>query len=425
MKLLKHLLMIILVCSSGALWAQRKKIDPITLGNVTLGEERSKIDFSQFLIVNQGRYPLEAKVLSDTVQWVRMDEVLLVPRVLMDVTIPTANSHITLGYADQKIIPLFDSVKQQYHARIFISIFESLPLEVYEKSVKVNTLRLIPGTQKSSNKHLIDYSCAKYSIELKGLEEDYVSVGCRLQRTGKFGNERPHLEVYLTSASFRLKDQAEPPYVINFHQSGQAQLNLTNYKNEEGRITVSAKLPEHLPRLKLAGGFGPYSLDTSSKSGQDKFQVAPTFMLYGNLTLNESSSFRFFDSFSKSVSTFHNWGTYFAWDLAEFCDKRCLITSLIGLQGVQYEFNSNAATSTEMILPQGFEFVFKHPFGQLNHIFAYGMFASLSGVYNYQNIWIRYGKQTFWELNLIEWKRDKRSATMVGLSYGFPLGSFF
>jgi hypothetical protein len=53
------------------------------------------------------------------------------------------------------------------------------------------------------------------------------------------------------------------------------------------------------------------------------------------------------------------------------------------------------------------------------------MFTSLSGPYNYNNIWIRYGKSYFWELNFIEWKKENREASMFGLSIGFPIASFF
>jgi hypothetical protein len=92
---------------------------------------------------------------------------------------------------------------------------------------------------------------------------------------------------------------------------------------------------------------------------------------------------------------------------------------------VDYQYNSNSHSTSEQIFPQGFEFVYKHPFGNLNYKFSYGMFASFSGLYDYQNLWVRYGKNYFWELNYIEWQRDKKQASMFGLSIGFPIASFF
>ena len=200
---------------------------------------------------------------------------------------------------------------------------------------------------------------------------------------------------------------------------------LQDYEGNEEVINVRATLPKKLSRLKIAAGLGPYGLETKDQDTSKDYQVIPTVMLYGNFYLNQSSSLRFFDSFSKSKTTFHNWGVYFAWDLAEFCDQRCLITSLVGAQGVHYQYSSQKDFQSEVIYPQGFEFIYKHPFGKENYRFSYGMFSRLSGLYDYQNIWIRYGKKSFWKLNFIEWQSQSRKASLFGVSFGFPLGSFF
>jgi hypothetical protein len=405
------------------LWAQRQKIDPISFGPVNLAEERIAVNLKTFKIKQEGRYKVSATFIPNTVQWIRLDKSLLVPRALIKVSFSAPPSHdFSWEYAHQKIIPLYNNKSKKYNARVFISLFESLPLELYEGKSVVTTLRIEPAPQKHS--HLIDYSCAPYSIEVEGLQDDFLSMGCKIQRTGKLGQEKPYLEVLVTSASYRLKDLSEPPYLIAFHKTGEANLTMINHDGREEKITIKAKLPEKLPRLKLAFGYGPYLLDSKNKFGDKRSEIAPTVMLYGNLALNESNSLRFFDSYSQNIAKFHNWGVYFAWDLAEFCDQRCLLTSLIGAQGVNYRYSSNDTTQSEMIYPQGFEFIYKHPFGNLNYRFSYGMFASFSGMYDYTNIWVRYGKGFFWELNFIEWSREQRQASMFGLSVGFPIATF-
>lgn len=404
--------------------AQRQKVDPISFGVVTLAEDRMPIDLDTFRIKSEGPFEITGKMIKDSLQWVRLDKSLLVPRALLEVSFKKDKLHrYSWEYARQKILPLFDEKTGFYKAQIFVSLFESLPLELYEDNKIVSTIRILPQSSQRSN--LIDYTCAPYFVEIEGIKNDYLSVGCKIQRTGKFGDEKPYLEVLLTSASYRLKDQSEPPYLIVFHETGESKISLVDYLGNEEVITIRAKLPKKLPRLKLAAGFGPYTLDNSDKFGNAKSEIAPTVMLYGNFSLNDSSSLRFFDSYSKNIATFHNWGVYFAWDLAEFCDQKCLLTSLIGAQGVDYQYNSNFKSTSEKIFPQGFEFVYKHPFGNLNYKFSYGMFASFSGLYDYQNIWVRYGKNYFWELNYIEWQRDKKQASMFGISIGFPIGSFF
>ena len=42
----------------------------------------------------------------------------------------------------------------------------------------------------------------------------------------------------------------------------------------------------------------------------------------------------------------------------------------------------------------------------------------------YRNVWVRWGKNYFWELNLIEWGQDDFKASMWGLSVGFPFKGF-
>jgi hypothetical protein len=405
---------------------QRQKLDPISIGNISLAEERMKIKLDLFEIKYSTDFPVTARLVKDSLQWVRLDHVLLLPRALVEVTIQEDADHqFFIDYSGQKIIPLFNPATQTYQARFFVSLFESFPIKIFEKSDLVNVVRVLPRVEKLASPHLIDYSCARYNISIEGLKDDFISLGCQVQRTGRFGDERPYLEVYLTSASHRLRDQSDPPYVILFHESGEARVNLVSPEGTEESITIKANLPPRLHRLRLAAGFGPYTLQAAEENQDNKMQIAPTVMLYGNFTLNDTTSLRFFDSYSRASSTFHNWGVYYAWELAEFCDRRCTITSLVGLQGVEYRYNSKTRTHAETILPQGFEFVYKHPFGKQNYIFNAGGFVGLSAQYNYNNIWVRYGKRYFWELNFIEWKRGNQSASMFGLSVGFPIGGFF
>jgi hypothetical protein len=404
--------------------AQRQKIDPISFGRVKLSEDRKMIDLSSFKIKSEGKQKVNGRIIKDTLQWVRLDQSLLIPRVLIEVSFKADQIYqYSWQYSDQKIIPLYNHNAQTYEARIFVSLFESLPLELFENGKVVNRLRISPDNKEGFQ--LVDFSCAPYFVKISGIKNDSLSVGCRMQRTGEFGAEKPYLEVLLTSASFRLRNQSPPPYIVIFHKSGEASISLIDDEGNEEVLTVAATVPKKLSRFKLAVGLGPYDLETKDHNGNRKYEFAPTAMLYGNFYLNESSSLRFFDSFSRNEATFHNWGLYFAWDLAEFCDQRCLLTSLIGLQGVDYRYSPRHTTQSEVILPQGFEFIYKHAFGKPNYRLSYGMFASLSGLYDYQNIWLRYGKSYFWELNYIEWQRDRQKASMIGLSIGFPIASFF
>lgn len=420
----RYIVLFFILFFSNFLFAQRQKIDPISFGIVTLGEDRMPIDLNTFKIHSTGKYDIQGKMIPNSLQWIRLDKTVLVPRALIEVSFKgRGHFKYSFEYAHQRIIPLFDNLTGNHKAQIFISLFEALPLQLYEDDYIANTIRIIPETKERP--HLIDYSCAPYSIKITGAKKDYLSLGCKVQRTGKFGEEKVFLEVLLTSASYRLKDDSVPPYLILFHESGVAKISMVNEKGDEEIITIEATLPKKLPRLKLAAGIGPYALEVQDNNGNKKSEIAPTATLYGNFSLNDSSSLRFFDSYSKNTSTFHNWGIYYAWDLAHLCDQRCIFTSLIGAQGVDYRYSSDRSFQSETIYPQGFEFIYKHPFGNLNYRLSYGMFIGLSGPYNYTNAWLRYGKKYFWELNYIEWQQNDQGASMFGVSIGLPIAQFF
>jgi hypothetical protein len=207
--------------------AQRQKIDPISFGPVNFGEDRIPIELTSFKVIQNGQYEIKAMMVPNSIQWIRLDQTVLIPRALMEISFLGKNHFkYTWEYANQRITPMYNESDQRFRAQIFISLFESFPLELYEDEKVVQTIRLKPAPKKYS--HLIDYSCAPYSVEVEGMRRDYLSLGCRIQKVGKFGDERPYLEILFTSASYRLKDNSEPPYLAIFHQSGQTKFTLVD-----------------------------------------------------------------------------------------------------------------------------------------------------------------------------------------------------
>ena len=56
---------------------------------------------------------------------------------------------------------------------------------------------------------------------------------------------------------------------------------------------------------------------------------------------------------------------------------------------------------------------------------TYGKFLSTDTDEQYDNIWLRWGRNYFWELNYIKWGRDNQEVKTYGLSIGFPIGNLF
>jgi hypothetical protein len=251
-------------------------------------------------------------------------------------------------------------------------------------------------------------------------------VGCHLERRGKWGKERPRLEISWSSTNYRLLNGGGPPYVVILNGKSPAKFTVVDNEGNEKEVSFKAKLPKRLKRLKTALGFGPYLYRRSIDDVKKSNELAPAFFLYGNLYMTNSTSLRFFDGFVwRNPSYFNNFGFYFAYNLADAFDGRIELVPLLGIQGLSFKLLDNSKTFTQLIYPQGFELIYKHAFGIENYNIVYGMFISTSSEVGYNNLWIRWGKGYFWELNYIDWEKNGKKAAMYGLSIGVPFLSFF
>jgi hypothetical protein len=101
------------------------------------------------------------------------------------------------------------------------------------------------------------------------------------------------------------------------------------------------------------------------------------------------------------------------------------VVPLLGFQGLSTKYSNKYDSYHKIIYPQGFELVYKHPFKMKNYSFVLGLFTNASVADdNYNNIWIRFGKKIFWELNYINWENKEKKASMWGFSVGIPFLSF-
>lgn len=363
----------------------------------------SELSLKDFEFHNTTSLKIETQLVKRTLDWKRQGG-MLVPHVLARLRVPSDAHGVFVVFDKKRVTPVLTTRGQLFELEV--SLFEEPTIEIHhhEKNLGSVVIKPKPGTGKA----FVDHSCSPFELEVTTEAPEHMSVGCELKRLGLPGDETPLVDVKLLRAT-----------------GSEAHVHFTHTSTSEvDGIQIKARLPKRLNRLKLAMGLGPYLLEGKSED-QKSPQIAPTLMLYGKLDFTDEQSLRFFDSYSKDVSMFHNGGIYYAWDLARFCDKRCQLTSLLGLQGIDFRYNSNSRSYSDVIFPQGFEFIYHHAFNQRNYKLSYGMFASLSQTYDYQNIWIRYGKASFWELNYIEWAIGRDRVRMYGLSYGFPLISFF
>ena len=272
---------------------------------------------------------------------------------------------------------------------------------------------------------MIDYSCSPYQLSIEGIDSEYISVGCKMDRAGLFLHETPRLEVTMSSPNLKTLHRERPPFTIYLNDNSPVEFQVLNNHDQIMTIKISAKLPSKLHRLKTSIGFGPYTYKSVAINESINNQWAPSMMIYGKFDLNDTASIKAFDALLYSKTIFNNSGLYFSYDLAEAFDGRILLNALIGFQGLNYKYNSGSVSEFNFIYPQGFEIVYKHAFGVENQNLFYGMFLSTNSNEPYTNTWIRLGGKFFTELNYINWSKNDKRITMYGLSIGLPFFEAF
>lgn len=408
--------------------------EKITYGKVKIGENRMSLKRKYFDIdINyQQQLSLKTFLVKNSFEWIRVKDILLLPRGRFSLYVLGHQSHYTVEYLGRTLN--FQKKKAYAHTTFHVSLFNDSPIKIYKKGKLAAIIKIKSKTlAKKYKPHLIDYSCSRNNVKFKSLKGDFVSAGCRTQRIGSFGKEKPMLEVLWSSSKWRLLDGTKPPYIAVFLRNEPVKVKVINDKKEIREITIHASVPKRLHRINTAIGFGPYVFETTYQSDlQDDDTLeelnapsAPAIMLYYNYKINDEVSLRGFDAYVAKESQFNNFGAYFANDIGFAFDKKLTITTLIGMQHLYFSFDENTKVISEPIFPQGIEAVYRNAFGIKNYLIGGGFFVSPSETIDYQNIWIRWGKGYFWEVNYIFWGKEEFSAKMWGLSIGLPLIGLF
>lgn len=320
--------------------------------------------------------------------WIRRKN-LTIPIYQLQVKYPKATK---VSY--QQDVYLSQKNKKEHFVILHVSPFIDNKLTIENKVV---------ASFKITNSQIYqDKSCDKVSLKIKNIES--LLIGC-------------HFVYFKNVKKLRL-------YVRN--QNNQ---NYTAYLKPHNDIKfnaniISVNFKEKIKNLSFAVGIGPYILE-SSYFDRDLAQVSTAAMLYGNYAMTKNSSIRGFSASVLNTSKFHNFGLYLANDFAHLDQGDLIFTSLLGVQYLDYNFNSNAKKYSEPLYPQGIEFTYRRLFENKNYIISGGIFINPKSDSDYQNAWLRWGEKYYWEINYINWLSDEFKVTTYGLSLIFPISKFF
>jgi hypothetical protein len=393
----------------------------ISFNKFSIGKSRIEVDLSDFIIHTKNA-DIRATWVPNSVQWIRNENNLMIPRALLKIFIKNNIDVVHLNYNNQTVFPA--KKKGYVTSEIYLNLFNPENISVYSGKEILDTISVeAKAVTSARSKQFIDYSCSPYNLQINGLDSEYLSVGCKMNRLGKFGKETPRLDVTISSTNLRTLNGEKPPYSVYLDDSSPVEINLLGADHKINTFHLEATLPKRLNRFKTALGIGPYLFQSEYQTSPPLKSLAPSFMIYGKFDINETSSFKMFDALVYAKTFFNNSGMYFSYDLADALDGRVLMNTLLGFQGIHYKYSINTPTVFRLIYPQGFEVVYRHAFIE-NYNLTYGMFLSTSAEI-YTNAWLRYGKSSFLELNYIEWAHEQSHIRMWGLSVGIPFFGAF
>ena len=410
--------------SSGVSYAQESTMNALTLGPVVIGEDRVPLSLNQIHVESDiPELIAEAKFVDKSVQWVRLDSVLLVPRARFQLTLKVDPKDVLLQYEGKSFVT--QDKNGQAYIEVFVPLFFPGSIDVVIKGEHHGSIGFTVDAKGKGKKQVIDYSCATVDLQFSGIDNEYLSAGCYMSRHGNFGDEKGTLEVRWASPNFRLLDDSSAPYVLTLQPNMPSRFSVKDRHGVERVIEVKANVPAHLPRIRTALGLGPYVLSSREGSDETPGLLAPSAMLYGRLDLTDSTSIRFFEAYFQQETLFNNFGFYYAYDVGAAFDKRILMSLNLGFQGVQFRHKTKGKLDNMIIFPQGLELVYRHAFGMQNYNLVFGTFLPTSIQEDYRNVWLRFGKRTFAEWNYLSWHRKDRFVQAWGLSVGFPFITLF
>ena len=410
---------------SSTLLAQESAFS-VSFGPVRIGDSRVKADLADFKVEREYKNRIvKADFIPGSVQWVRDSSNLLTPRARIGILIYKSTPDVHVEYHGRIIAP--QKQGNHFYVEIYVNLFDPGVLKVVDNNTVIEKLHTYSDIQnKHKNTKLIDYSCVRYALKLSGLDDEYVSVGCRMERIGVWRHEKPYLSVTFSATNLHTINGKTPPFTAFLKNSEPVIMTVTDKEGRTKKIAIQARLPKRMTRVKTAYGFGPATLTAETPTEKRGAKIAPVLYFYGKLDLSRHTSIRVFDSLAYNKSIFNNSGFYFAYRLADAMDGRLEIVPLLGAQGLYFDYGEgNTKAQNGMIFPQGAEINYLNAFGIENYLISFGIFISTQSEVDYPNSWVRWGKGPFWEFNYITWGQNGYVSKMAGLSIGLPLMNFF
>ena len=380
----------------------------------------------------------------NSLQWVRVQEVLVVPRARLWLHVENASSgSIQSGNFAQPISADISTAKEA-SALVPVALVSGAgnPMEitvirggtVLKGRVEIRYSSTDPKRASVG----IDSSCSRFgfSVEASNFPSDQrMYLGCRLVVSEGENYRTSSLDVYVFWDAPGSRSNREisingvptaavrPSLWLLSLQSAPGKATL----EENGRsVTIHYSIPDRLHFGSVGMGLGPYSHQYSDPATSVS-EVAPLLTVYGSYAFSDTTRLIGFDATTISDQWVTDFGLYLTNELARVLDNRLAVHILLG--GHAIGFSSGGQYYLKLGAPQGIDVVFADAFQRNRNLSLGGyVFPSVSGT-SYYNFWLRWGSPSvFAEINYILWTEQLSSQEVfsrsIGLSIGFPVVRF-
>ncbi|MGK5084372.1 hypothetical protein WDW37_13840 [Bdellovibrionota bacterium FG-1] len=388
---------------------------------------------------------ISLSLLPGSLQWVRVSEVLVVPRAILQVIAKEVSGGRVTSAGFHQALAVLKSGDARAEIPVALMSGDRNPIElVLSRGAKeiraVAVLKFRPRPSLGEQRIFFDASCSRFGIQAEGSAQSsrargWAYVGCRLAELEGQENRASSLELWVywdnvgqtvqvggtaTASSsdsvWSLRVRSEP---------GSIALHALP-KNGGDDLTLHYFLPSVYHRGFLGVGVGPYT-DHFEGNGEMLSTVAPVITLYGSYFLTESIRMVAFDATTLDPHLTTDFGIYVHNEYFRIFDRRLVASLLLG--GHAVGFRSLGKYNVIPGLPQGVELSFIDAFKKgHNFIGGFFIYPDINGK-SYYNVWLRWGSgKLFGEFNYIAWgeKIDNEQITSksFGVSIGFPIAQF-
>lgn len=395
---------------------------------------------------------VEARIGRESLQWVRLTDVLLLPRGRLLVSARGIQGGIVSNAGFSQVFddeggPAGQGETGKAGAPLMTA---EIPVALISGEVNPIELRVRRDGQelrgklrirfnpqdKSLERRIVrDAACSRFGVEVDSrdmADDEWVFFGCRMNVVGGDEHRTSALELYV------YWDNVGQRIEINGVETPASSTSLwpLRLRSHPGVITLRAgkhvmkvryQLPARMQLFSMGMGLGPYSYVYEGEREELAKPAIPYLTLYGSFFLNETFRVVGFNATAFSGLGYSDLGMYLSTENLKLFDKRLILNLLLGAHVVG--FRSQGNTYLVMGAPQGFELIALDFLKRSNNLSLGGFIYPPIGGKSYYNLWVRWGGRIFGEFNFISWQemlRDQRIYTRsMGLSVGFPLFKLF